>query len=649
MPYLSAIQIWTKTGACDNSTGISAVVEKVRDSISNSRSISVSSGGEKPTIVAHSNDSSANVVDGDKQVTAPSVANSDVPLYTTNGDVKTTKTTQELKTSKNKGSGCRSGANSGESVLLCQYFEKQGPHARQLLIEKIDELAGLYPEAFDCRASCLDLKRSWFSVVWYPILCDHMTSSELRGAYLTYHTFETVGSCPIRRPKHSFSASAMGPSTPCTPVTPTAHDDKYESDDSVDSVSSFSSVGSTHLQMGGLFCRVLDANGDCNHCNESRKDLKTSSVGRSEPSKNLPTFDSPPLDDCKHDNCPKNQKTFLNPHQLLLEAHAALSDLGSTVPSAEESIKRNYLGILGFVLHRVREDVWYENPQYETCQCRMMDLMASYVRDSKTSASTVDMIAASMQSIFSPTIHKGPLPPPHLFLRLGLHNILPVPFIGERTPSASAVRNLPSNTSTTDGGQTRMPHVSPTTRGKHRDAAGPIVAPEAGTSTSTGSSVETDSSYPDPSKASVLPSSTSAGVASSTNSTTTSTSPPKGVPRVPAGPTAVPPPRLNIADVLPSLLQNDVIATVSPGAMTSPRGEPLPPAAGGAISRTTPVPLTRSLSANSVFSAPPGMAGCPYHGRVIHSRVEDLLAMFESATVTHPDLEHMTRGVSKKG
>jgi hypothetical protein len=85
--------------------------------------------------------------------------------------------------------------------LVFEFFEELGPHLRSPMLEKIDSLAEANAAVFALPCGELDLSRSWFCVGWYPVLHEHLTSAEIRGAFLTYHSFEEV-SCEANPPRN---------------------------------------------------------------------------------------------------------------------------------------------------------------------------------------------------------------------------------------------------------------------------------------------------------------------------------------------------------------------------------------------------------------------------------------------------------------
>ncbi|KAL1201154.1 hypothetical protein V5N11_008901 [Cardamine amara subsp. amara] len=81
--------------------------------------------------------------------------------------------------------------------LYLEYNETKMPFQRDVLIQKIDELAEQYTGLNSLTSSDLS-RRSWFSVAWYPIYPIPAVRTEKKGlsaAFLTYHSFfsETIG------------------------------------------------------------------------------------------------------------------------------------------------------------------------------------------------------------------------------------------------------------------------------------------------------------------------------------------------------------------------------------------------------------------------------------------------------------------------
>lgn len=83
------------------------------------------------------------------------------------------------------------------SPALFEYFEQNNPGQRIPLVDKIQQLGLSCDFLIHGNSMLLDCSRSWFSIAWYPILCDHYTNRFIGGCFLTYHKFELVGECPL--------------------------------------------------------------------------------------------------------------------------------------------------------------------------------------------------------------------------------------------------------------------------------------------------------------------------------------------------------------------------------------------------------------------------------------------------------------------
>ncbi|XVE73370.1 hypothetical protein DITRI_Ditri11bG0112600 [Diplodiscus trichospermus] len=76
--------------------------------------------------------------------------------------------------------------------LVFEYFEREQPHHRKPLYDKISSLASQFPEICMYR-SCDLLPASWISVAWYPIYRIPMgrTLQNLDASFLTFHSLST--------------------------------------------------------------------------------------------------------------------------------------------------------------------------------------------------------------------------------------------------------------------------------------------------------------------------------------------------------------------------------------------------------------------------------------------------------------------------
>jgi hypothetical protein len=75
--------------------------------------------------------------------------------------------------------------------LFC-FVEEESPEMRPPLFNKVFSLASAFPSLLSLRSTSVDGMRSWFSVIWYPILCHAASSPFIRGSLMTYHSFAVV-------------------------------------------------------------------------------------------------------------------------------------------------------------------------------------------------------------------------------------------------------------------------------------------------------------------------------------------------------------------------------------------------------------------------------------------------------------------------
>lgn len=81
-----------------------------------------------------------------------------------------------------------------EPRLVFEFFEDALPDQRLPLIDKIRELATQYPPLFNGQSADFH-EKSWFSVIWFPILCHNSTMNMLRGQIITFHRIHHSESC----------------------------------------------------------------------------------------------------------------------------------------------------------------------------------------------------------------------------------------------------------------------------------------------------------------------------------------------------------------------------------------------------------------------------------------------------------------------
>ncbi|KAL0246862.1 hypothetical protein GEMRC1_008068 [Eukaryota sp. GEM-RC1] len=80
--------------------------------------------------------------------------------------------------------------------LVLEYFETTQPENRLPFPEQIHALSASCPLLYEGLSSCLH-PRSWFSVLWCPLLCDKHSIPLLRGSFLTYHGFTFQDDIPF--------------------------------------------------------------------------------------------------------------------------------------------------------------------------------------------------------------------------------------------------------------------------------------------------------------------------------------------------------------------------------------------------------------------------------------------------------------------
>ncbi|KAK4768154.1 hypothetical protein SAY87_003295 [Trapa incisa] len=116
-----------------------------------------------------------------------------------------------VSTDQSSGSSGQEGFSSDDSEagnsrgrLLFEYLERDPPHRREPLADKIMDLAGRFKALNEIR-SCDLLPFSWISIAWYPIyrIPTGSTLKDLDACFLMYHTLSTPmdGSGGAQSPK----------------------------------------------------------------------------------------------------------------------------------------------------------------------------------------------------------------------------------------------------------------------------------------------------------------------------------------------------------------------------------------------------------------------------------------------------------------
>ncbi|KAL6626700.1 hypothetical protein ACP70R_030426 [Stipagrostis hirtigluma subsp. patula] len=122
------------------------------------------------------------------------------------------------ETSESSSSEVSSDDGEPHEQLLFEFLEREPPHQREPLADKISSLAKRFPELTTIR-SCDLSPASWISVAWYPIyrIPAGPTVRDMDACFLTYHSLSThfagVGHSP--KPK----ATATDPDGAAPPVT----------------------------------------------------------------------------------------------------------------------------------------------------------------------------------------------------------------------------------------------------------------------------------------------------------------------------------------------------------------------------------------------------------------------------------------------
>ncbi|KAF7804891.1 Myb/SANT-like domain containing protein [Senna tora] len=90
--------------------------------------------------------------------------------------------------------------------LLFEYFEREQPHFRPPVYDKVLSLASQFPDLKKYR-SCDLLPSSWFSVAWYPIYRIPVGSTlrSLDASFLTFHSLSTLSRSKIQPQFHTSS------------------------------------------------------------------------------------------------------------------------------------------------------------------------------------------------------------------------------------------------------------------------------------------------------------------------------------------------------------------------------------------------------------------------------------------------------------
>lgn len=112
------------------------------------------------------------------------------------------------------------------------------------LLDRIGELDEAHEGVLTGSTADLDCSRSWYSISWFPILCDQYTSDAVRGCFLTYHRFR-AGPCPFAIDDDIREMGGMPPPCPAPDAAAAAECDHE----------------CCQLQTGGTACRFLNVCG----------------------------------------------------------------------------------------------------------------------------------------------------------------------------------------------------------------------------------------------------------------------------------------------------------------------------------------------------------------------------------------------------
>lgn len=94
--------------------------------------------------------------------------------------------------------------------LVYEYFEREQPHFRPPVYDKVTSLASQFPDLKKYR-SCDLLPSSWFSVAWYPIYRIPVGSTlrSLDASFLTFHSLSTLSRSKFEPQFHASSAKKV--------------------------------------------------------------------------------------------------------------------------------------------------------------------------------------------------------------------------------------------------------------------------------------------------------------------------------------------------------------------------------------------------------------------------------------------------------
>ncbi|CAH9085610.1 unnamed protein product [Cuscuta epithymum] len=101
-------------------------------------------------------------------------------------------------------SGVEAGNGKSNGQLVFEYMEREQPHHRRPLADKVAILASQFPELKKCR-SCDLMPSSWISVAWYPIyrIPIGQTLRDLDASFLTFHALSTRSQGRVTPQLHS--------------------------------------------------------------------------------------------------------------------------------------------------------------------------------------------------------------------------------------------------------------------------------------------------------------------------------------------------------------------------------------------------------------------------------------------------------------
>ncbi|KAL0210708.1 hypothetical protein RCL1_005144 [Eukaryota sp. TZLM3-RCL] len=113
-----------------------------------------------------------------------------------------------------------------DAALVFEFFEFNHPEVRIPFPEQIHSLSSSCRLLSEATSSMLH-PRSWYSVLWYPVLCDKNTISYLKGSFISYHGFlfdeNAAFACICRPPSTPPVISNLLQVLPLSSIIPSNH------------------------------------------------------------------------------------------------------------------------------------------------------------------------------------------------------------------------------------------------------------------------------------------------------------------------------------------------------------------------------------------------------------------------------------------